>query len=43
MPHALPCFAPFLPEANQALRQAAMFVRASFAARKRRNAAVAAA
>jgi epsilon-lactone hydrolase len=41
MPHALPCFAPFLPEANQALRQAAMFVRASFAARKRRNAAVA--
>jgi hypothetical protein len=29
MPHALPCFAPFLPEAYQALRQAAMFMRAS--------------
>jgi acetyl esterase/lipase len=34
MPHALPCFAPFLPEANQALRQAAMFVRRCFATRK---------
>jgi hypothetical protein len=33
--HALPCFAPFLPEANQALQQAAMFVRRCFATRKR--------
>jgi len=35
MPHALPCFAPFLPEANQVLRQGAMFVRRCLAARKR--------
>lgn len=41
MPHALPCFAPFLPEANQALRQAAMFVRRCYATRKREAAAAA--
>ncbi|WP_109482411.1 alpha/beta hydrolase [Paraburkholderia sp. C35] len=41
MPHALPCFAPFLPEANQALRQAAMFVRRCLATRKRFAAAAA--
>ncbi|MCO4877786.1 alpha/beta hydrolase [Paraburkholderia caribensis] len=42
MPHALPCFAPFLPEANQALRQAAMFVRRCYATRKREAATAAA-
>ncbi|MEM5342797.1 hypothetical protein [Paraburkholderia azotifigens] len=41
MPHALPCVAPFLPEANQALRQAAMFVRRCYATRKRNTAAIA--
>jgi acetyl esterase/lipase len=41
MPHALPCFAPFLPEANQALRQAAMFVRRCYATRKRHAGATA--
>lgn len=41
MLHALPCFAPFLPEANQTLRQAAMFVRRCYATRKRHAAAVA--
>jgi hypothetical protein len=34
MPHALPGFAPLLPEANQAPRQAAMFVRRCYATRK---------
>ncbi|WP_354681159.1 alpha/beta hydrolase [Cupriavidus plantarum] len=29
MPHAWPCFAPFLPEARAALRQAATFIRRS--------------
>jgi acetyl esterase/lipase len=42
VPHALPCFAPFLPEANQALRQAAMFVRRCYATRKREAATAAA-
>lgn len=42
MPHALPCFAPFLPEANQALRQAAMFVRRALASRKSQAASAAA-
>ncbi|MBP0592581.1 hypothetical protein J8I87_23150 [Paraburkholderia sp. LEh10] len=43
MPGALPCFAPFLPEANQALRQAAMFARRCLATRKSQAARVTAA